>query len=183
MPRPAAWPMWPERCPRRSAASVTTSGWRCHAMAAWTIEKFGLARRLDRAAGADGRAHGDRRPPRRHGSAPVRPRRRSISWTAPRYFDRQGIYMYPDDAERFIFFSRAALEACRALDWQPDVIHCNEWHTALVPNWLKTIYRDDPFFAQHCDHLHGAQPRVPGHLRLSGAGDCRAGRSRLHRPS
>ena len=64
-----------------------------------------------------------------------------------RLFDRQGIYMYPDDAERFIFFSRAALEACRAMDWQPDVIHCNEWHTALVPNWLKTIYREDPFFA------------------------------------
>jgi starch synthase len=64
-----------------------------------------------------------------------------------RYFDRQGIYMYPDDAERFIFFSRAALEACRALDWQPDVIHSNEWHTALVPNWLGTIYKDDPFFA------------------------------------
>jgi starch synthase len=67
---------------------------------------------------------------------------------SPRYFDRQGIYMYPDDAERFIFFGRAALEACRALDWQPDVIHCNEWHTALVPNWLKTTYRDDPFFAR-----------------------------------
>jgi starch synthase len=64
-----------------------------------------------------------------------------------RYFDRQGIYMYPDDAERFIFFSRAALELCRALGWQPDVIHCNEWHTALIPNWLKTIYREDPFFA------------------------------------
>ena len=65
-----------------------------------------------------------------------------------RYFDRQGIYMYGDDAERFIFFSRAALEACRALDWQPDVIHCNEWHTALIPNWLKTIYGADPFFAR-----------------------------------
>ena len=64
-----------------------------------------------------------------------------------RYFDRQGIYMYPDDAERFIFFSRAALEMCKALDWSPDVIHSNEWHTALIPNWLKTIYRDDPFFS------------------------------------
>ncbi len=64
-----------------------------------------------------------------------------------RYFDRQGIYMYPDDAERFIFFSRAALETCRALGWRPDVIHCNEWHTALIPNWLKTVYRDDPFFS------------------------------------
>jgi starch synthase len=63
-----------------------------------------------------------------------------------RYFDRQGIYMYPDDAERFIFFSRAALEICRALDWQPDVIHCNEWHTALIPNWLKTVYATDSFY-------------------------------------
>jgi len=64
-----------------------------------------------------------------------------------RFFDRQGIYMYPDDAERFIFYSRAALETCRGLGWRPDVVHCNEWHTALVPNWLKTIYRNDPFFA------------------------------------
>ncbi len=64
-----------------------------------------------------------------------------------RYFDRQGIYMYPDDAERFIFFSRAALETCKALGWQPDVIHCNEWHTALIPNWLKTVYSDDPALA------------------------------------
>ncbi len=65
-----------------------------------------------------------------------------------RYFDRPGIYMYPDDAERFIFFSRAALVTCRLLDWQPDVIHCNEWHTALIPNWLRTIYREDPFYAE-----------------------------------
>lgn len=63
-----------------------------------------------------------------------------------RYFNRQGIYMYPDDGERFVFFSRAALEACRRLGWRPDVVHCNEWHTALVPNWLKTTYQDDPFF-------------------------------------
>ncbi|MGE5602646.1 MAG: glycogen synthase [Nitrososphaerales archaeon] len=63
-----------------------------------------------------------------------------------RYFDRQGIYMYPDDAERFIFFSRAALEICRGLDWQPDVIHCNEWQTALIPNWLKTVYESNPFY-------------------------------------
>lgn len=66
---------------------------------------------------------------------------------SPRYFDRQGIYMYPDDAERFIFFSRAALETCKALGWQPDVVHCNEWHTALIPNWLKTLYNTDPVLA------------------------------------
>lgn len=62
------------------------------------------------------------------------------------YFDREGIYMYPDDAERFIFYCRATLEGLKKLDWQPDVIHCHDWHTAIVPNWLNTIYKDDPFF-------------------------------------
>ncbi len=62
-------------------------------------------------------------------------------------FDREGIYMYPDDAERFIFFSRAALEMLKQLNWQPDIIHCHDWHTALIPNWLRTIYSADPFFA------------------------------------
>ncbi len=63
------------------------------------------------------------------------------------YFDREGIYMYPDDAERFVFFSRAALEMLKPLNWQPDVIHCNDWQTALIPNWLRTTYSSDPFFA------------------------------------
>ncbi len=64
-----------------------------------------------------------------------------------RLYDRDGIYLYPDDAERFIFFCRAALEMCRHLSWQPDVVQANDWQTAIVPNWLKTIYADDPFFA------------------------------------
>lgn len=65
------------------------------------------------------------------------------------YFDRDGIYMYPDDAERFIFWCRAALEMLRRpeIDWQPDIIHCNDWHTAIIPNWLRTVYKDDPFYA------------------------------------
>jgi starch synthase len=62
------------------------------------------------------------------------------------FYDREGIYMHPDDAERFIFFCRAMLEGCKRLNWAPQVIHCNDWHTAIVPNWLKTIYKDDPFF-------------------------------------
>ena len=65
-----------------------------------------------------------------------------------KYFDREGIYMYPDDADRFIFFCRATLEALKLLEWQPDVIHCHDWHTGIVPNWLNTIYKDDPFFAE-----------------------------------
>lgn len=64
------------------------------------------------------------------------------------YYDRDGIYMYDDDADRFIFFCRAALEGVKLLGWQPDVIHCHDWHTAIVPNWLKTIYKGEPFFAR-----------------------------------
>jgi starch phosphorylase len=64
-----------------------------------------------------------------------------------RLYDREGIYMYPDDAERFIFFSRATLEMLPRLNWRPDVIHCHDWHTALIPNWLRTIYATHSFFA------------------------------------
>jgi starch synthase len=64
-----------------------------------------------------------------------------------RYFDRPSIYGHADDGERFIIYCRAALELCRALHWAPDIIHCNDWHTALVPNWLCTLYQDDPLFA------------------------------------
>lgn len=61
-------------------------------------------------------------------------------------YDRDGIYMYPDDAERFLFFCRAALAMLPRLNWQPDVLHVNDWQTAIVPNWLKTSYANDPFF-------------------------------------
>ncbi len=66
---------------------------------------------------------------------------------APRFFDRENIYGYIDDGERFILFCRAALEAIRAINWSPDIIHCNDWHTGIVPNWMHTVYRDDPFYA------------------------------------
>ncbi|HET9918339.1 MAG TPA: glycogen synthase GlgA [Ktedonobacteraceae bacterium] len=65
---------------------------------------------------------------------------------SPRYFDRENIYGYTDDGERYILFCRAALETMRALDWSPDIIHCHDWHTGIVPNWMHTLYHDDPFF-------------------------------------
>lgn len=64
----------------------------------------------------------------------------------PRLFDREGIYMYPDDAERFLIFSRAALDMLPYLGWQPDIIHVNDWQTAIIPNWLKTLYANNPFY-------------------------------------
>jgi starch synthase len=60
---------------------------------------------------------------------------------ADHYYDRDDLYAtaegdYPDNAERFAFFNRAALEILR--QWQPDIIHCHDWHTALTPVFLKT---------------------------------------------
>jgi starch synthase len=47
---------------------------------------------------------------------------------------------YKDNALRYIFFSRAVLEACLALNMQPDIIHCNDWQTGMIPLYLKTLY-------------------------------------------
>lgn len=71
----------------------------------------------------------------------------------PEYFDRKDLYVdsktgkeFEDNAERFAFFSKAVLETLKLLYWQPDIIHCNEWQTALIPFYLKTHYKDDEFF-------------------------------------
>src|SRR5438445_3735827 len=63
------------------------------------------------------------------------------------FFGREGMYGFWDDDARFIYFSRAALEMLRPLGFQPDVIHVNDWHTAVIPNMLARLYASDPFFA------------------------------------
>ncbi|MEM6691657.1 MAG: glycogen synthase, partial [Planctomycetota bacterium] len=60
----------------------------------------------------------------------------------PQYFDREGLYNsagqdYPDNAERFTFFSHAAIQLMRRLEKPIDVVHCNDWQTGLVPALLK----------------------------------------------
>ncbi|MDF9408759.1 glycogen synthase GlgA [Pelotomaculum isophthalicicum JI] len=63
------------------------------------------------------------------------------------YFKRSHVYGEYDDAERFSFFCRAVLESiCRFSDYKPDIIHCNDWHTALIPVMLKEFYFSDPLF-------------------------------------
>lgn len=52
------------------------------------------------------------------------------------YFGREQVYGFPDDIERFLYFSRAALAAVGPLQWVPDVVHCNDWHTSILPLWL-----------------------------------------------
>lgn len=66
------------------------------------------------------------------------------------FFDRNELYGtpygdFPDNARRFIFFSKAVLEALMVLGLRPDIIHCNDWQTAMIPLYLKTIYRNDFF--------------------------------------
>lgn len=57
-----------------------------------------------------------------------------------RYFDREGLYGYGDDAERFAYFSQAAIEMLEVIDFIPDIIHCNDWQTAMIPVLLKDKY-------------------------------------------
>ncbi len=60
------------------------------------------------------------------------------------YFKRDTIYGHYDDAERFAFLSRAILEIIPVIDFKPDIIHCNDWQTALVPYYYSTMYATQP---------------------------------------
>ncbi|MDR0944054.1 MAG: glycogen synthase [Ruminococcus sp.] len=65
------------------------------------------------------------------------------------YFKRSfpdGIYGEYDKCEQFAFFSRAVLEMISHIDWQPQVINCNDWQTALVPVYLQLFYKGQPLF-------------------------------------
>ena len=68
----------------------------------------------------------------------------------PQFFDRDSLYGtpagdYPDNAERFALYSRAVIEASKILG-VPDIFHCHDWQSALVPILLRTSYADDPVF-------------------------------------
>ena len=56
------------------------------------------------------------------------------------YFKRQGMYGHYDDAERFAFFSRAVLEMLPHIGFKPDVLHANDWQSALVPLFYSIFY-------------------------------------------
>jgi len=70
------------------------------------------------------------------------------------FYDRGSLYVGPDTGRdyldnhiRFGLFCRGILEYLKMGDWRPDIIHANDWQTALLPAYLKTLYGDDPFFA------------------------------------
>jgi starch synthase len=68
------------------------------------------------------------------------------------YFQRKAFLIdemgdaFPDNDERSIFFVKGVLETVKKLGWSPDIIHCHGWMTALLPVYLKTMYKDDPLF-------------------------------------
>ncbi|MCP4650235.1 MAG: glycogen synthase GlgA [PVC group bacterium] len=68
-----------------------------------------------------------------------------------KYFARDGLYQdkgedYPDNLERFTYYCTQTLKLLKKIDFKPDLIHCNDWQTALIPVYLKTIYKKDPFY-------------------------------------
>ncbi len=63
------------------------------------------------------------------------------------YFDRESFYGYSDDGERFGFYSKAVLIMLQKIDWNPRILHCSEWQTALVPVYLKTNFKSEPFYS------------------------------------
>ncbi len=85
----------------------------------------------------------------------------------PALFDRAGLYTSdPDEHRRFLLLTRATLESCRRLGFGPDIFHCNDWHTAFLPLYLKTLYRGDALLARARSlltiHNIGYQGIIPG---------------------
>lgn len=67
----------------------------------------------------------------------------------PELYDRGAVYSNdPDEVVRFAFLSRATIESCQRMGWSPDVFHCNDWHTALLPIYLRSTYGWDSLFGR-----------------------------------
>ncbi|MBI5212857.1 MAG: glycogen synthase [Nitrospirae bacterium] len=69
------------------------------------------------------------------------------------FFDREELYStphgdYPDNDQRFTFFCKSVLEVCKKLDISPDIMHCHDWQTGLIPLYLKTVYKDYSVFTK-----------------------------------
>ncbi len=82
------------------------------------------------------------------------------------YFDRENLYVYYDEAERFAFFCKSVLEMLPKIDFQPDLIHCNDWQSGPISTLLNEKYRTDPFYEDiatlitiHNLHYQGNYPK------------------------
>ncbi len=63
------------------------------------------------------------------------------------YFARPGLYGYYDDAERYAFFCRGVLEMLKYIPWKPNILHANDWQSALVPIYYDSIYKFQPEYS------------------------------------
>lgn len=86
------------------------------------------------------------------------------------YFKRDSIYGHYDDGERFSFFSKAVLECIPHLDFEVDVLHCHDWHTAMANFLLREKYREQPLYEKiktiftiHNLQFQGVFPRIVMH--------------------
>ena len=61
-------------------------------------------------------------------------------------FHDENEQFYEDNAERMVFFCKAALETVKKFQWAPDIIHCHGWMTSLIPMYIKTTYKREPVF-------------------------------------
>src|SRR5690606_15082305 len=70
------------------------------------------------------------------------------------YFHRKSVFFdkednfYEDNDERAIFFCKGVLETVKKLGWSPDIIHCNDWMTSLIPLYVRTTYKNDPVYKE-----------------------------------
>ena len=70
------------------------------------------------------------------------------------YFQRKSVFFdkhdkfHEDNDERAIFFCKGVLETVKKLGWAPDIVHCNDWMTSLIPLYLKTTYKNEPLFKE-----------------------------------
>jgi len=68
------------------------------------------------------------------------------------YFHRKSVFYdkennwHDDNDERAIFFCKGVMQTVKKLGWAPDIVHCNDWMTSLIPLYLKTSFKNDPIF-------------------------------------
>ncbi len=96
------------------------------------------------------------------------------------FFFRDELYRtpagdYPDNDQRFVFFSKSVLEICKKLELQIDIMHCNDWQTGLIPFYMKTLDRQCPIFKKTASvftiHNLGYQGLFPAQtLEITGLG-------------
>jgi len=85
------------------------------------------------------------------------------------YFERDGIYGYHDDGERFAFFVMASYEALKLIKFKPDIVHLHDWQSAMFPCYAKTL--NDPFYRKTKYVLNIHNPAFKGFMEPSALGN------------